>query len=161
MLFNIYVETELGGVFKQISMVAFKYSNAKVKSWGGKAKTLAAIRKQYDTTEKLLEFLKKDESLFQDGEFRYKITHAEVVSSAIGKWVHGEYYAHEYGMDEGYCPGRGRRIRYSNGYVEYEVQCLDDGKSVLDGMWDADDVGTSRIGNGCGDHFTPFEKGMF
>lgn len=80
--------------------------------------------------------------------------HAEYVTVKKGKWVKGEYYAHEYGDEEGYVPGRARKLTYSNGFVRYEVQCLNKEFIVLDGFWEESD------NNGCGDQFTAFERGL-
>lgn len=74
----------------------------------------------------------------------------ELATCKKGRWIPGEYYAHEYDQ---YVPGRGRKISYSHGFVEYEVECLDKSLRVLDGIFE--DVGNSKIGNGCGDYFYP------
>jgi len=68
-----------------------------------------------------------------------------------GKFIKGEYYAHEY---DKYSSAKGRYLLYSNGFVEYEIKCLNKNLSVLDGIWQ------EYNNNGCGDMFEPNEKGM-
>lgn len=77
------------------------------------------------------------------------ISKLELVTASKGKWVYGDYYAHEYGA---YVNGRGRPVKYSNGYKEWEIECLDKSLAVLDGMWEV------PTGNGCGDTFQPLQK---
>lgn len=151
MNFYIYVkgETKSGFEFEGILPSYYSISNEVVKRLGGKDKAIEELKKQVDVNQQI-----KNDALFSS---MINISHEFVVSKK-GKWIEGEYYAHEY--DE-YCEGRGRKISYSNGYAEYEIQCLDKTKYVADGMWDKDDIGVSTIGNGCGDHFTPFSKGLF
>ncbi len=151
MNFYIYVkgETKSGFEFEGILPSYYSISNEVVKRLGGKDKAIEELKKQVDVNQQI-----KNDALFSS---MINISHEFVVSKK-GKWIEGEYYAHEY--DE-YCEGRGRKISYSNGYAEYEIQCLDKTKYVADGMWDKDDIGVSIIGNGCGDHFTPFSKGLF
>lgn len=151
MNFYIYVkgETKSGFEFEGILPSYYSISNEVVKRLGGKDKAIEELKKQVDVNQQI-----KNDKLFSS---MINVSYEFVVSKK-GKWIEGEYYAHEY--DE-YCEGRGRKISYSNGYVEYEIQCLDETKHVADGMWDKDDIGVSIIGNGCGDHFTPFSKGLF
>lgn len=73
----------------------------------------------------------------------------------IGKSIKGEYYAHEYDI---YTSGRIRKVEFNDGSTDYFVECLDNTLIVLDGYWSAEDIGGSRIGNGCGDYFVPFSK---
>lgn len=68
------------------------------------------------------------------------------------KYYYGEYYAHEYGE---YTDGRVRRIEYNNGHVEYEIECLDKEKNVLDGVWD--ERINDRYMSGTGDYFSTIE----
>lgn len=68
----------------------------------------------------------------------------EVVSVKKSRWGSGEYYAHEY---DKYTEGRRRKWTYSNGYVEWEIECLDKSLNVFDGISD------EESGNGCGDYF--------
>lgn len=77
-----------------------------------------------------------------------------VTEVKLGKFVKGEYYAHEY--DE-YADGKARLIKYTDiDYVELEVECLDPRLNVLDGKWDYE--GGGREGNGCGDYFEPYAR---
>lgn len=73
----------------------------------------------------------------------------ELVTLVKSKWAYGEYEAHEYDQ---FVRGRVRRHKYSNGYIEYEIECLDKTLSVADGMSD------DYQGNGCGDNFELMEK---
>lgn len=151
MNFYIYAkgETTKGYEFEGILNTCYRIPNDVVKKLGGKDKAIEELKKQVNTNQHI-----KNDTLFSS---MVNVSH-EFVTSKKGKWIEGEYYAHEY--DE-YCEGRGRKISYSNGYVEYEIQCLDETKYVADGIWDKNDIGVSVIGNGCGDHFTPFSKGLF
>jgi hypothetical protein len=155
MEFYVYAKGEMKGGHEIEGILSsyYKLPNDLVKRLGGKKKALEHLKRQV-TNEKIEKDLIPNDQMFSG----LKVTSFELVSVSNGKWINGEYYAHEY--DE-YCEGRGRKVKYSNGYEEYEIQCLDSDKSVLDGMWDKDDIGSSRIGNGCGDHFTPFERGLF
>ena len=150
MNFHIYAkgETKSGFEFEGILSAYYRMPNDAVKKLGGIDKAIEELKKQVDANQQV-----KKDTLFSS---LINVSH-EFVISKKGKWVEGEYYAHEY--DE-YCEGRGRKISYSNGYTEYEIQCLDKTKHVADGMWDKDDIGVSNIGNGCGDHFTPFSRGL-
>lgn len=116
----------------------------------------------YATDPKLKEKIEKayEEDAYmltQRGVNTPKVLEVEPVLPKKSKWVHGEYYAHEY--DE-YVDGRMRKVdymKYRNGkatklHTEYEVQCLDDTKKVLDGMWE------DERGNGFGDYFEPLEE---
>lgn len=90
---------------------------------------------------------------------KYKIDHDSIEATGVtevkvGKFVKGEYYAHEY--DE-YADGKARLIKYKDvGVVELEVKCLDPKLRVLDGVWEYEGVG--RQGNGCGDYFEAYER---
>lgn len=64
------------------------------------------------------------------------------------KWIGGEYYAHEY---DKYVSGRARQVMYTNGYSEYEIECLDKKLKVADGIWE------ELTSNGMGDDFEPHE----
>lgn len=80
-----------------------------------------------------------------------------------GKWVKGEYHAHEYPEGENYVDGKARKLKFKDVsgvivYEIYEVKCLDKSKRVIDGYWE--EAGASRLNSGTGDHFTPFEKGL-
>lgn len=68
------------------------------------------------------------------------------------KWVNGVYEAHEYNQ---FVKGKARIIKYSNGFKQAEVKCLDEKLYVIDGIWDYDGI---KLGNGCGDYFTPYER---
>lgn len=81
--------------------------------------------------------------------FKTEIEDIEIVARDESEWVQGEYFAHEYGE---YVQGRARRLTYSNGFVEYQVECLESKYSVLDGIWE------DLYGNGCGDRFEPFAR---
>lgn len=154
MNFHIYAkgETKSGFEFEGILSAYYRISNDVVKRLGGIDKAIEELKKQVNVNQHL-----KNDALFSS---MVNVSH-EFVTSKKRKWIDGEYYAHEYGEYDAYCDGRGRQIKYSNGYVEYEIQCLDKSKSVLDGIWDKSDIGVSVIGNGCGDHFTPFSKLLF
>lgn len=67
-----------------------------------------------------------------------------LVSVKKSRWVSGEYYAHEYNK---YTEGRRRKLTYSNGYVEWEIECLDKSFDVADG------ISSEENGNGYGDYF--------
>lgn len=151
MNFHIYAkgETKSGYEFEGILNTFYRIPNDAVKKLGGRDKAIEELKKQVDANQQV-----KKDTLFSS---LINVSH-EFVISTKGKWIEGEYYAHEY--DE-YCEGRGRKISYSNGYAEYEIECLDKTKYVADGIWDKDDIGVSRIGNGCGDHFTPFSGGLY
>lgn len=73
---------------------------------------------------------------------------------AIGPWVQGIYFAHEYGKE---VEARARRNDYMHKdgtmFHEYEVECLDKDLSVLDGIWE------DPHGNGFGDTFEPMDPG--
>lgn len=150
MNFYIYAkgETKGGLEFEGILNGYYRIPNDVVKKLGGRDKAIDEIKKQVNVNQHI-----KSDRLFSS---MVNVSH-EFVESTKGKWIEGEYYAHEY---DAYCEGRGRKISYSNGFTEYEIQCLDKTKNVLDGMWDKDDIGVSRIGNGYGDHFTPFSRGL-
>nr|MDA3931699.1 hypothetical protein [Mycoplasmatota bacterium] len=157
MNFHIYVKgnTKSGNYeIKGILSTYYKLPNVLVKKLGGKKKALEYYKKKI-TKDKIEKVLIPSDRMFST----VNITEYEIVSVIKRQWVHGEYYAHEYAEDE-YCEGKGRKIIYSNGYTEYEIRCLDSTKSVMDGIWDKSDIGSSRIGNGCGDHFSPFERGL-
>lgn len=66
------------------------------------------------------------------------------------RFYEGEYFAHEYNE---FAEGRMRRIEYNNGFVEYEVECLDKSLTVLDGMYSEEDRYGDRYTNGYGDFF--------
>lgn len=82
------------------------------------------------------------------GEIAYlhsgTIVEYTLVEETIGPWIGGVYYAHEY---EQFVRGRGRRYSYSNGYVIYKIECLDETLMVADGFWE------ESSGNGSGDTF--------
>ena len=85
------------------------------------------------------------------------------VTEHAGKWVKGEYYAHEYPEGEAHVNGKARILKFKDAsgavvHQAYEVKCLDKSKSVMDGHWD--EAGGSRLYSGTGDEFTPFEKGL-
>jgi len=101
-----------------------------------------------DRIEKFLENDSLSGGKLLDYQFIYKKN---------GKFVKGEYYAHEY--DE-YLDAKARRVEYSSGTVEFEVKNLDKEYYVMDGMWSEEDAGASRLSNGCGDHFTPYATGL-
>ena len=153
MNFHIYAkgETTRGLEFEGILNTYYRMPNDVVKRLGGREKAIEELKIKVDANEQV-----KNDYLFSS---MVNVSH-EFVTSTKGKWVEGEYYAHEY---DAYCEsrGRGRKISYSNGYVEYEIQCLDKTKRVADGIWDKNDIGVSRIGNGSGDYFTPFSNVLF
>ena len=146
MIFNIFATYTLhGNEYKEILGAGFKMPAATVKALGGKVKALEKLKKDV-THDNLVSAFKKENTM---GEVLQSI---EIVSSSHGKWVEGEYYAHEYDV---FTAGRARLVTYSNKFTECEVQCLDKSKKVLDGIWSCDDGSDSRLENGCGDHFTP------
>jgi hypothetical protein len=73
-----------------------------------------------------------------------KLSKIELVLRTATPWYNGTYYAHEYNR---YAKGRIRKLTYSNGFKEYQVQCLDFNLIVLDGIWEESNT------NGCGDRF--------
>ena len=96
-------------------------------------------------------------------KFLDNITEVIPVTEHVGKWVKGEYYAHEYPEGEEYADGKARRLKFKDAsgavvHQVYEVECLDKSKSVMDGYWE--EAGGSRLYSGTGDEFTPFEKGL-
>lgn len=149
MIFNIFAKYTLNGnEYEEILSTAFKMTPAMIKSLGGKAKALEKL-KQEKKHDFLLKAFEKDNTM---GETLISI---DIVSSTMGPWVDGEYYAHEY---DAHTPGRARIIKYSNKFIECEVQCLDKSKHVADGIWSIDYPDSIRLKNGCGDHFTPVRK---
>lgn len=95
-----------------------------------------ALKERGNVPEYLL--LKEDEVEIAEPVMIYKKT----------KWIPGEYEAHEYNK---FVPGRGRQVMYTNGYSEYEIQCLDKKLKVADGYWE------EFTSNGMGDNFEPSE----
>ena len=149
MIFYIFATYTFKGIeHKTILGTAFKLSSAAVKAAGGKAKALAKLKA--DVAHERL--VKAFEAENRWGE---KLESIEIVSSTHGKWIDGEYYAHEYNA---FAPGRARRITYSNRFIQCEVQCMDKSKDVCDGIWDLDDPDSHRLESGTGDHFTPVQK---
>ena len=67
--------------------------------------------------------------------------------SSNTKWVTADYYAHEHNE---WIDGRYRLIRMRSGRKFYEVECLEEGYGVMDGIWDYTERG--RIENGSGDY---------
>jgi len=76
----------------------------------------------------------------------------ELVKLTKTTYKSGKYYAHEYDI---YVEGKARRITYSNGFIEYEIKCLDNSLAVLDGFWQG--FYGSHLSNGYGDTFELFE----
>lgn len=72
-----------------------------------------------------------------------------LVEETVSPWTGGRYYAHEYTR---FVRGRGRRYNYSNGYVTYEIECLDKKLVVADGFWE------EPTSNGMGDRFQGEEE---
>lgn len=96
--------------------------------------------------------LEKVQEFFNAGSFPGTVKSFKLIYvQRKGKFVNGEYYAHEY---DRYTNGKARKLTWSDGTVEYEVHCLNRGLSVLDGIWE------EYSNNGCGDTFEPFEKGL-
>lgn len=102
----------------------------------------------YDKMLKIFNQCKKD---LQNKipSYNPEVIKLEMVMPTKGKWFSGEYYAHEYDQ---YAEGRARKITYSNGYYEYEIECLDKSLNVLDGVWE------DPYSNGCGDTFELWER---
>jgi hypothetical protein len=86
-----------------------------------------------------------DEEVGQLKSFKPEVKTLEFVTVVKGKYQEGTYYAHEYDQ---HAVGKGRKLTYSNGFVEYEIRCLNSDLNVLDGIWEEPD------NNGCGDRFT-------
>ena len=106
--------------------------------------------KLYDfvNREKVLEFMSEEDTMLS----RAKLLGFKLVYiTKKGKFVKGEYFAHEYDQ---YVEGKARKIVWSHGLVEYEVKCLDKSLDVLDGMQE------EYSNNGCGDTFEPSERGL-
>lgn len=151
MIFHIFTKSKLNNSeYNKILSQGYTIPNQVVKRLGGKAKALEYMKKEVGR-ETLVE--KFNES----NQFGSELVDIEIVTDTEGKWVDGEYYAHEYG-DSGYCSGKGRIIKYSNGFKECEVQCLDKSKTVGDGLWEWSDTASGRVNNGCGDHFQPDQR---
>lgn len=118
---------------------------------------MARELRMYDRHRVVLNAMPKEKML----EYYKKAQYGELVEIDITlvakktKFYHGEYYAHEYGE---YLPGKVRRIEYTNGRVEYEVQCLDKAYNVMDGIWEEEDRYNDRYTNGCGDYFETYER---
>jgi hypothetical protein len=110
-----------------------------------KPKEILEHYKKILTEKKLLEAVKKEERPIIE-KTEKEIRNIQLVTAKKGNFVNGEYYAHEYDQ---YSAGKARKITYSNGFVEYEVKCLNKKLSVLDGFWEEVD------NNGCGDKFYP------
>lgn len=110
-----------------------------------KPKDILEYYKKILTEKKLLEVIKKEEKpIIKNTE--KEIKNIQLVTAKKGNFVNGEYYAHEYDQ---YSAGKARKITYSNGFVEYEIKCLNKNLNVLDGIWEEVD------NNGCGDRFYP------
>ena len=77
--------------------------------------------------------------------FKPIVKKIELVTVKKGVYKEGTYYAHEYDQ---HAVGKGRKLTFSNGYVEYEIKCLNSELDVADGVWEFADR------NGCGDRFT-------
>lgn len=77
------------------------------------------------------------------------IVECTLVEETVSPWFIGSYYAHEYKL---FVRGRGRSYNYGNGYVIYEIECLDKTLVVADGFWE------EHSSNGCGDTFQEEEK---
>lgn len=133
----------------------YKMPKAKVSGFGG----IIGVEKyifEYliGGEDKFLELVKKD-PVFKNAT---RVLEIGVLGVQPKKWVQGEYYAHEYDQ---YAEARARKIEYSSGYYEFEVQCLNKSLRVLDGLWDKNDAYEPRLTNGCGDYFEPYQKGLF
>jgi hypothetical protein len=148
MIFHIFTKSKFNNSeFNEILSQGYTIPDKTVKQLGGKVKALEYIKKDVGR-ETLIEKFNEEDQLGSE------LVDIEIVTDTKGKWVDGEYYAHEYG-DSGYCSGRGRITKYSNGFKECEVQCLDKSKSVADGLWEWSDTASGRVDNGCGDYFSP------
>lgn len=152
---DVMIYAEFGNKDHPLKMVLNNYikvTNEFKSKLGGKKAVLQYIKENYPVSRLMQEFVR-----VQRGVENLECIHVEPVTVIRGKWIRGEYYAHEY-HDDPYTTGKGRKVRYSNGYIEYEIKCTDFNKDVMDGMWD--EASYSRISNGCGDHFTPYEEGL-
>ena len=146
---NYYIYFESGNAnytYKYIASKCIFVSEDVVKLRGGEASVLNILKNKYNTTEKIVSMFMPD---CED------VTYTEIVSCVEGKWIQGEYFTHEYDV---YVLGRGRKLSYSNGYTEYQIECLNKSIEVADGIWD--EAGCTRVYNGCGDYFVPYESGM-
>lgn len=146
---NIYAKakTENGYELEGLLNTYFKYPDKYCKTEKDRKRVLESMKKQFTEKEIRTNILPQDK-IFNN----LNVTKIELVYPKKRGWAYGDYYAHEY--DE-YTRGRARLVQYSNGYAEIEVQCLDDSKQVLDGMWDPKDAFSDYISNGSGDTFTP------
>lgn len=115
------------------------------------------LKKVYGTDEKIREYLNRTaldkkklvEAIRREDIDRgygnpFILEKAEFVQREVTERAEGEYYAHEYDV---YAPAKRRTYRYTNGYIEYEINCLNKTLRVLDGYWLEPD------NNGCGDRF--------
>lgn len=125
-----------------IESILPSYYNVK-KEKGKKESEVLEEYKKLISREELIKIFESDRSKFGMTPI-LEAEHIELVTGKATKFVQGLYYAHEYGK---HVEGRGRVWLYSNGYKEYEIQCLDKTLKVLDGFWEDSD------NNGCGDRF--------
>lgn len=79
--------------------------------------------------------------------FKPSETKLAAVTQKRSAWKPGEYWAHEYQKP---AAGRQRVLTYSNGFQEYETQCLNRNFLVMDGIWQCPN------GNGSGDTFETY-----
>lgn len=120
--------------------------------------------KEYLKNTKLTSaWIKGIQSQIKDIKYLDDIINIIPVVEHAGKWVKGEYHAHEYPEGENYVDGKARKLKFKDvsGKVVhqvYEVKCLDKSKRVLDGYWE--EAGVSSLYSGTGDQFIPFEKGL-
>ena len=149
MEFYIYVKERFGDekVHSDIETILNTYYKFNAIKGKTKDEILKVVKKQIKK-ETLLE-INKQENEKMGIDSKTRVIEAELVYATKGKFVEGTYYAHEYNR---YAKGKARKVTYSNGFVQYEVKCLNNNLIVLDGFWD--DV----KGNGCGDQFEPFKE---
>ena len=96
--------------------------------------------------KRIIENIKKE---LWDFEKKAEIKDVEIVFLKKGKFIPGIYYAHEY---DKHVKGKARKLTCSNGFVEYEVICLDKELVVVGPIWE------EVTNSGTGDRFDPFEE---
>lgn len=96
--------------------------------------------------------LEKVQGFLTEQDDKATLVSFKVLPKPTARWVQGDYYAHEY--DE-YVAGRARLLKWTDSFVELEVECLDKSKRVMDGIWEYEQTGSGTQNNGCGDKFHP------
>jgi len=109
------------------------------------------IEKKY-TRDRILEIYNEEQ---EDYSSFLKAKDLEEVSPVyrvvVTPWIEGTYFSERFPEKE-YLEGRARKIHYSNDFICFEVECLDEGVDNSSKFW------TNLYSDGAGDTFEPFEK---